>query len=220
LTEPARDRVVRGLRSQFESLDRKRSAGDELVGWKVGLNAPAVQEQLGISRPVLGHLTTASMIEPGASHPVAGGVRVGVEAEVAVHLGAGGTIAGLGPAIEVVDLDPAITELEEILAGNVFHRGVVLGPASEGMEASDLATITASVTKNGVLAERARFADAGEEPAEAVALIAERLALVGAELREGQVIIAGTLTPIVFVEAGDVIEVDLGPLGALALGLA
>ena len=33
-------------------------------------------------------------------------------------------------------------------------------------------------------------------------------------------IIAGSLTPIVFVEPGDAVEVDLGPLGALALGLA
>jgi 2-keto-4-pentenoate hydratase len=219
LTEPARDRVLRGLRSQFESLGRKRAAGEELVGWKVGLNAAPLQQQLGISRPVLGHLTTATVIEPGAAHSVAGGVRVGVEPEVAIHLGAGGAIEALGPAIEVVDLDPAITELEAILAGNVFHRGVVLGPPAAGLDASDLATITASVTKNGVLAERARFAETGEAPAEAVALIAERLALVGEELRDGQVIIAGALTPIVFVGSGDTIEVDLGPLGALVLSL-
>ena len=219
MREPARDRVVRGLRSQFESLESKRSGGDELVGWKVGLNAAPVQEQLGISRPVLGHLTTASLISPGAAHPVAGGVHVGVEPEVAIHLGAGGAIEALGPAIEIVDLDPAITELEAILAGNVFHRGVVLGPPAAGLQPSELATITASVTKNGVLAERARFADAGEPPADAVALIAERLALVGEEPGAGQVIIAGSLTPIVFVEPGDRIEVDLGPLGAVALSL-
>jgi 2-keto-4-pentenoate hydratase len=219
LSEPARDRVVRGLRSQFELLDRKRAAGDGLVGWKVGLNAPPVQEHLGITRPVLGHLTTASLIERGASHSIAGGVRVGIEPEVAIHVGAGGTIAALGPAIEVVDLDPHLTELEAILAGNVFHRGVVLGPSVAGMQASDLAVVTASVTRNGELAERARFADTGEEPADVVALIAARLALVGAELHEGEVIIAGTLTPIVFVAAGDTIEVDLGPLGALSLSL-
>ena len=144
---------------------------------------------------------------------------MGVEPEVAIHLGAGGAIEALGPAIEVVDLDPAITELDAILAGNVFHRGVVLGPPATGMEASELAMVTASVKKNGVLAERARFADTGETPADAVALIAERLALAGQELRQGQVIIAGSLTPIVFVDAGDSVEVDLGPLGALALSL-
>jgi 2-keto-4-pentenoate hydratase len=219
LTEPAHERVVRGLRSQFEALDRRRAAGEELVGWKVGLNAAPVQEHLGLTRPVLGHLTTASLIEPGTAHSVAGGVRVGVEPEVAIHLGEGGAIEALGPAIEVVDLDPELSELEAILAGNVFHRGVVLGPPAAGLRPSDLAAVTASVTKNGTLADRAPFADAGEEPEAVVALIAERLALVGEELRAGQVIIAGTLTPIVFVAAGDAVEVDLGPLGTLALSM-
>lgn len=220
MREAGRDRVVRGLRAQFEALAGRRAAGAELIGWKVGLNAPAVQQHLGISRPVLGHLTTASLIEPGSTHAVAGGVQVGVEPEVAIHLGQGGAIESLGPAIEVVDIDPSIAELEQILAGNVFHRGVVLGPAVEGFDAAELATITATVEKNGSVAERAPFADAGEAPADVVRLIAERLALVGQELREGQVIIGGSLTPIVFVEPGDSVAVDLGPLGALALSLA
>jgi 2-keto-4-pentenoate hydratase len=169
---------------------------------------------------VLGHLTTASLIEPGSTHSIADGVRVGVEPEIAIHLGEGGAIASLGPAIEVVDLDPAITDLESILAGNVFHRGLVLGDPVEGFDPAGLATLEATVRRNGSVAERARFADTGDAPAEVARLIAERLALVGEEPREGHVIIAGSLTQIVFVEPGDAIEVDLGPLGRLALGLA
>jgi 2-keto-4-pentenoate hydratase len=212
--------VLNGLRLQFDALARRQASGEELIGWKVGLNATPVQQHFGITRPVLGHLTTASLIPPGSTHSLAGGVRVGVEPEVAVHLGAGGKIASLGPAIEVVDLDPAITELHSILAGNVFHRGVVLGPALEGFDPAGLDTLRAIVTKNGSVAESALFADTGEEAGDVVTLIGERLALVGEELAEGQVIIAGSLTPIVFVEPGDRIEVQLGPLGSLALSLA
>jgi 2-keto-4-pentenoate hydratase len=220
LSEADRDRVARGLRSQFEALAQRRAKGDRLIGWKVGLNAAPVQQHFGIARPVLGHLTTASVIEPGSTHSLGGGVRVGVEPEVAIHLGADGTIASLGPAIEVVDLDPELTELDSILAGNVFHRGLVLGQALEGFDPAGLDTLTATVKKNGSVVETARFADTGEAPADVVKLIAERLALVGEALAEGQVIIAGSLTPIVFVGPGDSIEVDLGPLGSLQLGLA
>ena len=219
MSEAAHDRVVRGLRAQFEKLAAERAAGAELIGWKVGLNDPAVQQHFGISRPVLGHLTTDSLIEPSATHSVAGGVRVGVEPEVAIHLGEGGAIEALGPAIEVVDLDPALTELDAILAGNVFHRGVVLGPPAPGLDAAALATVTVAVARNGSIAERARFAEAGMAPADVAGLISERLALVGEELQPGQVIIGGSLTPIVFVQGGDSIEVDLGPLGGLALDL-
>jgi 2-oxo-hept-3-ene-1,7-dioate hydratase len=219
LSDSDSDRVARGLEAQFATLAVRRAAGAELIGWKLGLNVPAVQEHLGITRPVLGHLTTASMIESGSTHSLAGGARVGIEPEVAVRLGKDAVIESLGPAIEVVDLDPALDGLQSILAGNVFHRGVVLGPPVEGFGPAELDALTATVKKNGSEVERARFADTGEVPADVVALIAERLALVGEELREGQVIIAGSLTPIVFVARGDSIEVDLGPLGSLALGL-
>jgi 2-keto-4-pentenoate hydratase len=214
------DRVRRGLEAQLIALERKRAEGADLIGWKVGLNAAPVQEHLGLTRPVVGHLTTASLVEPGSTHSVAGAKRAGVEPEVAIHLGPSGEIDSLGPAIEIVDLDPSLDALEPILGGNVFHRGVVLGAPVEGVEPAGLAALTATVTRNGEVAEQARFADTGEDPAGVAAMIAERLALVGERLREGQVIIAGSLTPIVFVEPGDSIEVDLGPLGALALEVA
>jgi 2-keto-4-pentenoate hydratase len=43
---------------------------------------------------------------------------------------------------------------------------------------------------------------------------------VGEELHDGQVIIGGSLTPIVSVKAGDLVEVELGALGSLSLRLA
>jgi 2-oxo-hept-3-ene-1,7-dioate hydratase len=214
------DRVRSGLEAQVEALARKRAAGDELIGWKVGLNAAPVQQHLGLTKPVAGHLTTGSLVEPGSTHSVAGTKRAGVEPEVAIHLGPGGTIVSFGPAIEIVDLDAELDTIEAILAGNVFHRGLVLGPPVDGAGPADVAGLTATVRRNGEIAEQAAFADAGEDPGEVVATISERLALVGEELREGQVIIAGSLTPIVLVEPGDAVEVDLGPLGALALSLA
>ncbi len=217
MSEPEADRVRRGLAAQLAELSTSRA---DLIGWKVGLNVAAVQQHLGISKPVLGHLTTASIVQPGSVHSLAGGKRIGVEPEVAIHLGPGGAIESLGPAIEIVDLDPALDELESILAGNVFHRGVVLGPAVSDVRPADLVGITATVKRNGAVAERARVADTGENPTEVVSLIAERLALVREEPREGQVIIAGSLTPIVFVERSDSVEVDLEQLGALTLEFA
>jgi len=209
--------VARGLDAQIEVLSGKRSQGIELIGWKIGLNVPAVQRQLGLERPVIGHLTTASVIEDGSIHSLEGGVRVGVEPGVAIHLGPEAKIAGLGPAIEIVDLDPAIAELEPILAGNVFHRGVVLGQPVSGVRPGALADLTATVSRNGAVEQQAAFSETGTAPDEIVQIVTERLALVGDEPREGQVVIAGSLTPIVFVEPGDEVEIDLGPLGNLRL---
>ena len=63
-------------------------------------------------------------------------------------------------------------------------------------------------------------ADVMGDPAEIVALVAQRLADAGESLDEGQVIIAGSLTPIVWVEPGDDVEVDLGSLGRLQVSFS
>src|SRR3954452_24564127 len=114
------------LRGRQETLD----AGAEHVGWKIGLNIPEVQQQLGIEEPVLGHLTTATVVEPGGQFDGAGASKLMAEPEVAIEVGADQTIAGLAPAIELVDIGrpPRGEGVEGIVADNIFHSAVVLGP--------------------------------------------------------------------------------------------
>ena len=50
-----------------------------------------------------------------------------VEVELAARVGDDGVIAGLGPALELVDLDISFDDIEPVLAGNVCHRHVVFG---------------------------------------------------------------------------------------------
>src|SRR5713101_303788 len=135
VTDP---RVVRGMRAQLASWRSRVAGGASRVGWKIGFNSPATQKQLGLDGTVVGHLTQATVLAPGASHSLAGSHLVCAEPEVAIHLGRdvpGGAgedasraaIAALGAAIELVDIDRPLDDLEAILAANVFHRAVVLG---------------------------------------------------------------------------------------------
>src|SRR5204863_27590 len=82
------------------------------------------------------------------------------EPEVAIHLGrdvparAGGeaaraAIAALGAAIELVDIDRPLDDLEAILAANVFHRAVVLGPPRSERAGGALGGVTARAFHNG-----------------------------------------------------------------------
>ncbi len=187
------------------------------------MNVEAVQERLGISAPVIGSLTTASEVEPGAPHALTGATRPGVEPEVAIVLSrdvSGGgldeartAIGALAPAIEVVDVDLPFDDLESILAANVFHRAVVLGAERPP---GDLAPGQAMVTRGG--GEQA----SGDLPSEnelavTVRLVADLLAEAGEVLRAGEVIIAGSLTPIVWVEPGDQVKARIGALGEVEI---
>ena len=70
-----------GLAAQAQALHRRVDAGDEHLGWKVGLNALAVQAALGLDGIVVGFLTTATALEDGAPHSLAGAANPGVEPE-------------------------------------------------------------------------------------------------------------------------------------------
>jgi len=185
-------------------------SGAGRIGWKIGLNVPAVQERLGIERPVVGHLTTASLIGADGAHSLAGARKPMVEPEIAIEMGPDGAIMGLAPAIEVADVDRPLDDAGEIVAGNVFHRAVAIGPSSPR---ADAAGIPAVLSVNG---RQVGAADAGTARlAETVRLVDETLRAAGESLEAGDRIIAGSLTAPAAVEPGDTAAVDLGPLGRL-----
>jgi len=209
--------VAAGMRAQLGRRDAELVAGAESLGWKMGLTVPAVQESLGLSGPVVGYMTTGSRLAPTVSPSLAGFTTAVAEPEVAIHVGDGGAIAGLGAAIELVDIDLPFEDVEAILAGNIFHRAVLLGPP---VADATLEGVAAEVTKDGEPIADADAAAVVGDPADTVRFVSEYLEPHGAALTGGEVIIAGSLTPPVPVGPGESFELDLGPLGSLSLSFA
>jgi 2-keto-4-pentenoate hydratase len=210
----AQAKIDAGMRAQLGRRDAELVAGARPLGWKLGLTVPAVQEQLGLDGPVVGFLTSGTEVASGAEVSLAGFTAAMLEPEVAIHVGDDGAVAGLGAAIELVDIDLPFEDLEAILAGNVFHRAVVLGPPHVGASLDD---VTACVLRDAETVAQAQAAPVVGDPGNVVSHVAEFLAPYGGEVTAGDVIIAGSLTPPVPVEPGQEVTVDLGPLGSLGL---
>jgi len=179
------------------------------IGWKIGFDTPAIQEHFGLSDAVVGYLTDTRIVEPGATVSLAGWVAPAVEVELAVRVGEDGAIAGLGPALELVDLDISFDDIEPVLAGNICHRGVVFGAEVPG---ADPQAMAASVTKDGAVVAEGTLT---KDPAVTVAFVRSFLAAHGGALEPGQSIICGSVVPPVAVAPGDALDVSFGPLGAL-----
>jgi 2-keto-4-pentenoate hydratase len=216
------ERVAAAIRVQLEDWRKKLATGAERVGWKIGLNIPEVQERLGLREPVIGHLTSATRVE--SEYRGAGADDLRAEPEVALEVGrdvpgdadeetAREAIAGYGAAIELVDTGRPPADLEGIVAGNVFHRGFVLGASRPALPTEG---VEAVVTVDGE--ERGR-ADAPDDFAEVVTLAARLLEAVGERLCAGDRIIAGSLTPPLPVGPGDDVAVDLGRLGRVEVSV-
>jgi 2-keto-4-pentenoate hydratase len=203
--------VPDGMREQLERRRETLDRGADHVGWKIGLNIPEVQQQLGIEEPVLGHLTSETVIGEGEEFDASGAQKLMAEPEVAIDVGDGDSIAGLAPAIELVDTGrpPRGEGVEGIVADNIFHSAVVFGPNVDGRPTR------ATVRVNGEERESADFTD---DLQEVVAIAGRRLAEAGEHLQPGDRIIAGSITPQVGpLEPGDELEVEVAGLGSLRL---
>jgi 2-keto-4-pentenoate hydratase len=223
-------RIVRGMTAQFALRHQCLDGGDKLLGWKVGFGAPALLKQFNTTGPLVGFLTQNARMAPGSSVSLAGWAKPVAEPEVAVHIGhdvaAGATpeaaaaaIAGISPAIELVDLHEPPTDPERILSHDIYQRHVVLAgstPARAGAAADGL---TCRVMRRG--AEFARTADPQANTGrwiDIVGHVANVLAAFGERLRAGEVIITGSVVPPIAIDPDENdLAFALDPVGTISV---
>lgn len=205
-------RIENGLAAQFAARRQALAAGGRALGWKVGFGAPAVMARLSINAPLTGYLMAENALPSGAHWSRDGWVKSVLEPEIAVHMGAdlpGGAsgeqvrsaIAALGPAIELADMSFAPDDVERILSGNIYQRHVVLGRPDTSRAGARTDGLRARVIVDGV--ETANTTDVEANTGrllDIVRQVADTLASAGEMLRAGQIIIAGSVVPPIFVE--------------------
>jgi 2-keto-4-pentenoate hydratase len=190
--------------------------GVEPVGWKVGFNIPAVQEKLGIDRPLAGYLTTDGLLEDGEAWSLGDRGDVVVESEVAVEVGDDGrAIVAVLPALELADPPDLELEVEQILAGNIFHRAVAFGPRAPTREPGPGRILVNGEEQHDLAAEQT-----AQALAEMVDAVAARLADAGEELRPGERIITGILAPPHAARPGDTVRFELEAVGGVEVRFA
>lgn len=218
----------RGLGAQLATWRTEVAGPGQRLGWKIGFNDRASQQRLGLAHPVIGFLRRDRRLAAGAAFPVPPGAAIKAEAEVAIRIGrdlpAGGgidaaeaAIAALAPAIEIVDVTHPLTGLEALLRGNLYQAAVVIGAERAGSLPSPRTAVRAELrTRDGVVraSEPARLP---ERFGELVRVVADLLGEHGEGLRAGDWIIGGSIIEPLAVTAGTSIDIDMPPLGRIAL---
>ena len=226
-------RVIAGMAAQGKLRDSRLRAGEQRVGWKAGLGTAQAMEAVSIAAPLVGFLTNASLASgltttDGLS--IEAWPNASLEPEVAVRVSqdvpagsdrasVAAAIAEIAPAIEIIDLgDPA--DVEQVLAGNIFHRAFLIGtfvPAT----GAELAAARVTVAQQG---EDVR---PGIDPAEllgdlveVVRALADQIPLSGDELRAGDVVMTGSVIAPAPLRGGEQFEVALEGAGGLELAIA
>ena len=218
-------RIVEGLRRQLAARNEVLRAGAGHVGWKVGFGAPSSLELMQITAPLLGYLTDTTVVDDGATFETGGWTRGVVEFEVAVWMGsdlgagageseAAAAVAAVGPALEVADVDLPVgpDRISDIMAGDIFHRGVIFGARDESRAGLDITGLTAQITLDDEVFATVTELEAitGAYPW-IVSTVASTLASAGERLRAGDVIITGSVIPPVSVADADRFTFELAP---------
>lgn len=208
---------------------RARGQQAPVVGHKIGLTSPAMQEMLGVGEPDYGALHRDRVLPSGASVATAPLIAPRVEPEWAFVLGAdlegpGVTLADVRaaaeavmPALEVIDSRIADWRigLVDTIADNASGHCAVLGAERHALDAVDLAASTVELRVDGEPVQRGTGAAVLGDPALAVAWLADALAEHGTALRAGHVVLSGSITAAVPLTAGAHVEADFGALGTV-----
>ncbi|MFY2861015.1 2-keto-4-pentenoate hydratase [Mycobacterium sp. THU-M104] len=223
--------VVDAYEIQLINIGRRVAAGARVVGHKVGLSSPAMQQMMGVDEPDYGHLLDEMQVFEDTAVKAGNYLYPRVEVEVGFILaadlpGAGcteddvlGATEALVPSIELIDT--RITDwkiaLCDTIADNASSAGFVLGAARVAPGELDVTAIDAVLTRNGEVVAEGRSDVVLGNPVTAVAWLARKVESFGVRLRKGDVVLPGSCTRAIDAGAGDEFVAEFTGLGAVRL---
>jgi 2-keto-4-pentenoate hydratase len=224
--------IEQAYRVQLGVVARRVAAGEQQVGWKIGMTSEAMQCQFGFHEPVFGCLMAGGLQQSGHMFATGELIRPGFESEVSVRLreplsGHVGTaearhsIAVCFPALEVIETrGDLVAQMALALADNAQQKAFVLGEPVSLTDHLRLAEVEASVAINGAEVARALGAVVLGDPLNSVVWLAGRLAEFGLKLRAGDLIMTGSFTRQFPLTPGDRVRAEFRGMGSVEVSVA
>lgn len=222
-------KIQRGMQRQLTVWHDTVAHRQQRLGWKIGFNMPADQQRFGLPSAMIGFLSSERRLATGGRYQPSPRTNLLIEPEVALLLGAdlpaGATkeqanaaIEAYAAALELVDTTRSVdNDIEEILAGNMFHEAVLL--AEERLTPGDYNREQLNLSLH-VNQREVRTLEQQRVPDDFSAIIitaANILAAHGEQLGKGDWIITGAAARAIPVQTGDEIYLDMGLLGKVSL---
>jgi 2-keto-4-pentenoate hydratase len=209
---------------------------DPPAGFKIGATGKRMQAYLGLSGPAAGFMPEAGLYTSGATVRFADFVNPGVECEIAVRLAhdlppgpctrteAEAAVGELMTGIEIVENryhDLAELGTPTMIADQVFHAAAVVGAPADDWRGLDVAALVGRMSIDGALRDQGVAADLLGHPMNCLAWLAgSAVAAAFGGLKAGQVIMLGSVTPPLWLDAPAHVTVEFPPLPAVAITLA
>jgi 2-keto-4-pentenoate hydratase len=215
---------------QRELTRRRLADGALVVGRKIGLTSPAVQQQLGVDQPDFGVLFADMDVTASAEVPSDRLLQPKAEAEIAFVLGADlvdgdldvaqvrGSVAYAVAALEIVDSRVAGWDIRitDTVADNASSGLFLLGGLRRTLEEFEPREVTMQLYVNGEPASQGTGAACLGDPLAALSWLARTARELGDPLLAGQVVLSGALGPMVPAPTGTAVRAEISSLGEVS----
>lgn len=204
--------------------------GARVAGHKIGLTSRAMQMASKFNEPDYGRILDDALYNDGAVIAAGDFLKPRLEVELAFVMaedleGPGKRIYDVMratevviPALEIIDYRTEVPRaIVDTIADNAAFAAIVIGGRPVRPYDVDIRWVGATLSKNGIIEESGVSAAVMGHPAAGIAWLVNKLHAVGTGLKKGQIVLGGSFTRPVDIAAGDVIQVDYGPLGAIGV---
>lgn len=209
-------------------------AGRRGVGWKLGFTGTVIQQAYKAPGPDYGVLFADmergndsdigphEVMQPMAEAEVALILARDITANQATLADVIPAIGWVVPAIEIIGSRVRNWDIRYVdaIADNASSGLYVLGGPVRPLEGLDLIGSAVGIEKNGVAAGAGEGRLCLGSPLNAVAWLARELGRRGLSLRAGELVLTGSLGPVVKVAAGDKIVATIAGLGSVAVSFS
>ena len=206
--------------------------GTEVWGYKIAYTNAFMRDRAGVDGPCSGLILASGVHESGVTLNRSDYLRLGIECEVAVRMGADlppsgahytretvlDAIEWLAASFEIIDgRDGAAGEAKNpalrSIVTNINNGGAVLAEPVTDWQSIDLAASQGKMIVNGEVIGEGVGTDIMGHPLEPVAWLANTLVGLGKSLKAGDMILTGSFAPPYFIEAGDSASISIEGLG-------
>jgi len=215
---------------QLENVQKRINKGERITGKKIGLTSFAMQKLLGVFEPDYGHLfdtmiltdnelSMSEVIQPKAEGEMAFVMKKNIQGPGIMPHDIIRATEFLLPAIEIIDsrVKDWKIKIQDTVADNASSAFIAVGAKPMLVTDLDLFATGMVFLKNGEIVNTGAAAAVMGNPVKSVAWLVNKLSEFEVDVKEGEIILSGSLTAAVPLEENDVIDVVFDRLGSVGL---
>jgi 2-keto-4-pentenoate hydratase len=232
---PLRDQINNDIDAAYdiqkELVSLRKARGEKVVGKKIGLTSFAVQEQLGVDQPDYGILFDTMDVSSSGVFNTSKAILPKVEGELTFVLGKDivtkditmdllmESISEVRASIEIVDsrVEGWNIRISDTIADNASGSHFIVGKDYKTLKEIDPSKATMRLFKNGSLESEGTGKACMDNPLNAALWLAQKMANQGETLTRGEILLSGALGPMVPVQQGDDIRLEIEGFEPIAL---